>query len=150
MPNIETHPATRLLSIRNQLSEIPKIGDWLELEFTQSNLPADSKFKLDLCAEEAVTNIITHAFPDNGDHEISLKLSVFKTRICLEIRDDGIPFNPLDAPEHVQPANLEEAKIGGLGIALIRKLTDECAYGRENGKNVLRMSMRKKQRVNSI
>jgi serine/threonine-protein kinase RsbW len=116
------------------------VGEWLDTAFRQLGLPADLLFKFDLCAEEAVTNTISYAFPEHGAHEISLRLSVSKLMVCLEIEDDGVAFNPLDAPQHVQPASLEEAHIGGLGIVLIRRLMDECTYARQGGRNVLRMT----------
>jgi serine/threonine-protein kinase RsbW len=60
--------------------------------------------------------------------------------VSLDIEDDGVAFNPFDAPQHVQPASLEEANIGGLGIALMRRLMDECTYARRGGRNVLEMA----------
>lgn len=114
---------------------------WLDAAFRQLGLPAALLFKFDLCANEAVTNIISYAFPENGRHEISVRMSFIDLVASLEIEDDGIPFNPLDAPQHVQPASLEEAKIGGLGIDLIRRFMDECTYVRHNGRNLLKMTV---------
>jgi len=115
------------------------MSQWLNAAFRHLKLPEILLFKFDLCANEAVTNIISYAFPENGIHEISLRMSFINLVASLEIEDDGIPFNPLDAPQHIQPASLEEAKIGGLGIDLIRHLMDECTYARHNGRNVLKM-----------
>lgn len=114
---------------------------WLDATSRQLGLPAELLFKFDLSANEAVTNIISYAFPENGIHEISLRLSVTKLAASLEIEDDGIPFNLLEAPGHVQPASLEEAHIGGLGIDLIRDFMDECHYVRHNGRNVLKLTV---------
>lgn len=121
------------------MSEIRRVGEWLDEAFRQLDLPADLLFKFDLCAEEAVTNIISYAYPENGVHEIFLRLSVIQSMVSLEIEDDGVAFNPFDAPQHVQPASLEEANIGGLGVALMRRLMDECTYARRGGRNVLKM-----------
>jgi serine/threonine-protein kinase RsbW len=140
LPNLEPVANTRLITINNQVSEIRRVGEWLDASFRQLGLPADLLFKFDLCAEEAVTNTISYAFPENGAHEISLRLSVCGAMVCLEFEDDGVAFNPLDAPQHVQPASLEEANIGGLGIALMRRLMDECTYARQDGRNVLKMT----------
>lgn len=113
---------------------------WLEAAFRELGLPKEWLFKFDLCAGEAVTNIISYAYPDDDTHEISLRLSFAGSLVNLEIEDDGIPFNPLDTPERIHPTNLEEAKIGGLGIELILRHMDECNYIRRNGRNVLKMS----------
>lgn len=141
MPNLGTDTNVLSLTIHNHISEIRRMSQWLDAASRQFGLPAELLFKFDLCANEAVTNIISYAFPENGNHEISLRLSVINLVASLEIGDDGIPFNPLAAPEHVQPASLEEANIGGLGIDLIRRFMDECKYARHNGRNVLKMAV---------
>jgi len=114
---------------------------WIDAASRQLGLPAGWISKLDLCANEAVANIISYAFPDEGMHEISMRLSFNGSSASLEIEDDGIPFNPLVAPEHVQPASLEEVLIGGLGIKMIRRYMDKCKYIRRKGKNVLKMTV---------
>jgi serine/threonine-protein kinase RsbW len=139
LPNLETVANAWSFTINNQVSEIRRVGEWLDAKFRQLGLPADLLFKLDLCAEEAVTNIISYGYPENGVHEITLRLLVSNLVVSLEIEDDGVAFNPLDAPQHFQPASLEEANIGGLGVALMRRLMDECTYARRGGRNVLKM-----------
>lgn len=128
------------LKINNHVSEIRRMTQWLESAFQQMGLPATLFSRFELCAEEAVTNIINYAFPENGPHDISLRLFSKKMMVSLEIEDDGISYNPLDAPEHVQPRTLNEANIGGLGIDLIRRMMDECKYVRCDGKNRLKLS----------
>jgi len=129
------------LKITNQLSEVGRMSLWLDEAMRQHGVPEDLGFKLDLCANEAVTNIISYAFSENGKHEIMLQLSVDDSGATLVIMDDGVAFNLLEAPEHVQPATLEEAEIGGLGILLIRRLMHRCTYERQDGRNVLRLSV---------
>lgn len=141
MPNLGPDANTLLLTITNQVSEVRRMSDWLKAAFGRLGLPEELLFKFDLCANEAVTNIISYAFPENGAHTISLQLSFSNSVARLEIEDDGIPFNPLDAPEHIHPPSLEAAKIGGLGIDLIRRFMDECNYIRHNGKNILKMAV---------
>lgn len=128
------------LTIRNQVTEIRRMSDWLDAALRRLGVPADLRFRFDLSANEAVTNIISYAYPDNGEHEISLQLSIGDAGISLQIEDDGTPFNLLSAPAHVRPASLEEAAIGGLGIDLIRKSIDQCDYTRSNGRNMLSLT----------
>lgn len=112
---------------------------WLDETIRRLGGPEGLVFNFDLCANEAVTNIISYAYTNNGAHDIVLKLTMQNKTLILEIEDDGVPFNPLDKPEHVSPASLDDAEIGGLGIDLIRKFMDECNYTRQRGKNILRM-----------
>lgn len=129
------------LSISNRISEIPRMSDWLCAEIAKLDVPDEQsqtlQFKFDLCANEAITNIISYAYDDGGAHQITLNLSQRGNLIKLDISDDGAMFNPLDKPEHQRPATLEEADIGGLGIDLIRHYMDLLEYARIDETNVL-------------
>jgi len=60
--------------------------------------------------------------------------------VTVIFRDKGRPFNPLD---HVDPdtrAPLEERKIGGLGLLIVKKTMDTIYYSRENDSNRLEFS----------
>jgi serine/threonine-protein kinase RsbW len=59
--------------------------------------------------------------------------------VTVKIEDDGVPFNPLEKVDPDFPENVESAKIGGLGILIIRKLMDNVSYERKPGKNKLTM-----------
>ena len=118
------------------------MSSWLDRVIRQMGLTEELRFSFDLCANEAVTNIISYAYPENGTHKIVLRLSSAVDSVGLEIEDDGIPFNPLAVPPPVRPASLEEARIGGLGVELIRNFMDECSYTRHNGRNVLKLTAR--------
>ncbi len=114
---------------------------WLTGSLGRCGLSRELQFKFDLCANEAVTNIISYGFPAKGDHQILLHLLVDHGKAVLEIEDDGIAFNPLQVPEHVQPKSLSEAKIGGLGIDLIRHYMDRVDYVRTQNINKLSMQV---------
>ena len=127
------------LVIPNELAALRRMSGWLEEHVRRHRAPDRVVFNFDLCANEAVANIISYAFPENGRHEISLRCFREHDALCLEIEDDGIPYDPLARPEHDQPGGLEDASIGGLGVDLIRSFMDECHYTRRNGHNVLRL-----------
>ena len=59
--------------------------------------------------------------------------------VTIKIEDNGVMFNPLEKVDPDFPENVEDAKIGGLGIHIIRKLMDNVSYEREKGKNRLTM-----------
>lgn len=80
---------------------------------------------LDLVTEELLVNTIRYGFPQGGDRasiEVSLWADAYHVHLVL--RDNGIPFNPLEAEER------EEDKVGGWGIPLIKNLMDQFDYQR--------------------
>jgi anti-sigma regulatory factor (Ser/Thr protein kinase) len=48
----------------------------------------------------------------------------------LTFEDDGRPFNPLEAAPSQPPTSIETAKIGGLGIPLVARLSASLRYER--------------------
>lgn len=62
--------------------------------------------------------------------------------VTLDFCDDGVPFNPVcdgEAPDLC--AGLEERKVGGLGLHLVRSLADTLDYRYEGGRNLLSLSL---------
>lgn len=125
--------------IRNQFAELRPMSAWLTQSIKAMGGSDEHIFNFDLCANEAVTNIISYGYADQGEHEIILDIALADNIFCLSIEDDGSPFNPLEKPEHTSPHSLEEAQIGGLGVDLILKIMKKCYYTRVNGKNIFKM-----------
>jgi serine/threonine-protein kinase RsbW len=59
--------------------------------------------------------------------------------LVFKIKDDGVAFNPLKKKDPEVPADLMDARIGGLGIRIVRKLMDDIHYQRKRGWNSLTM-----------
>jgi anti-sigma regulatory factor (Ser/Thr protein kinase) len=57
-----------------------------------------------------------------------------------EVIDYGRPFDPLSVPPPDLDAPIEERRIGGLGLHIVREMMDTLEYAREGGRNVLRLS----------
>jgi phosphoserine phosphatase RsbU/P len=125
------------IKLSNKLSELDRFSQTL-LEFGQRHgLASKIIHDLNLALEEILTNIISYGYTDERDHEITVRLSAQLGEVCVEIEDDGQPFNPLEAPEPDITKPLEERKIGGLGIYLVRKVMDGVEYKRQRERNLL-------------
>ena len=99
--------------------------------------------EIELVTEEAVVNIISYAYPEEtGDIEIRCNENK-GAGFLIEIMDTGTPFNPLSLPEPDITADISQRNIGGLGIALMRKMVDGISYRREEGSNIVTFIFRK-------
>ncbi|MDD8027550.1 MAG: ATP-binding protein, partial [Acidobacteriota bacterium] len=79
--------------------------------------------EVQLVVEEAVVNIIRHAYPGHaGDIELRWEAGSEPGRVVLEIEDEGVPFDLRSAPAPDLRSGIEERPIGGLGIHFIRSL----------------------------
>jgi len=93
--------------------------------------------EIQIAAEEPIVNIISYAYPDeNGNIEITCSDKEGKG-LVIEIIDWGVPFNSMLMPEPDIDAPMDDRKIGGLGIYMMRKLMDESNYKRAGNQNVL-------------
>ena len=134
--------ARRELRLRSEPAEVGRASAWLGKQMAALDLPHELRYRLDTALAEAVTNVISHAYRDAGPHEIAVRYGREAEGWAVEVEDDGVAFNPLEAARPSAPGSLAEAAVGGLGIHLIRSFTEECRYRRENGHNHLTMVAR--------
>jgi anti-sigma regulatory factor (Ser/Thr protein kinase) len=87
--------------------------------------------------DELFTNIISYGFLDDLEHIVSFTINMDNKVLIFNIEDEGIPFNPLEKKDPEPLTDLIDAKIGGLGIHIVRKLMDDICYERDQGKNKL-------------
>ncbi len=87
-----------------------------------------------LVLEEAVSNVINYSEADSINiHACTDDSGV----LVVPIQDNGKPFDPVAAPEANIDIPMEERQLGGLGIELMRSLSDSLEYMRENEYNIL-------------
>ena len=130
------------VQIRNDISEMPKLRDTVQIFCKQNQLSEDIAFVLDLSLEELITNVIKYGHEDSAEHYVQVDLSLQDGLLILEITDDGRPFDPTKIPEPDLDVPLEERQIGGLGIHLVRNYVDSMSYKREGNQNVTTLQKR--------
>jgi serine/threonine-protein kinase RsbW len=126
-----------LIELKNDLGEIGRLAAELELFCDQEDLPVKTCLELNLVLEELVTNTISYGYSDHLSHLIRVDLQRQDDRVKVTIEDDGAKFNPLEAPPPHMSEDIDDLEPGGLGIHLVRELTDEAEYSRGDGFNRL-------------
>lgn len=92
------------------------------------------RFQAELVFEELVTNALRHGGLDRDDR-VEVTVSLAPEQVVLVVSDQGRPFNPLAQADPVPATSLAEAKVGGLGIMLLRKAASSLAYERAGDRN---------------
>jgi serine/threonine-protein kinase RsbW len=87
-------------------------------------LSEETLHDLKLALTEACTNSVRHAYADGREGEVEIVYELAGDRLAVEVGDEGAGFEPANGSD--QP-ELEE---GGLGIAIIRAVSDEVEIGR--------------------
>ncbi len=123
------------LTLETRPEELDRLTAAVELLAEQDNWPAPLTFKVNLVLEELVLNVINYAYDEIG-HQVEVQLTCNEEDLVIEITDEGKPFDPLhDAPDPDMESPMEERRIGGLGVYLVRTMTSEMQYRRQDGRN---------------
>lgn len=123
-----------------ETATIPALLAFIEGYTDVMGLHPKRSLRLQLAIEEAVVNICNYAY-ETPPGELTAMLDLANDRLTIELRDEGIPFDPLAAEAPDLDAALEDRKLGGLGIFLIGKAVDEVRYRRDGSCNVLTMTI---------
>jgi anti-sigma regulatory factor (Ser/Thr protein kinase) len=114
---------------------------WLETIGKRESWSPKLSFALSLSLDEALANIQSYAFKDAKAAgivpAISLRCSADKEQVRLEIIDNGCPYNPTTAAPPALATSLDEAKVGGHGLRLMRHYLSHFHYQRRDGCNHL-------------
>ena len=125
--------------------EIPAEKDRLDevidfvLDFAEKlGFGKNELFQIKLCTEEIFVNVASYAYaPDTGMITVTADGSEDPLTVTLSFIDSGIPFDPLAKPDPAKNRPFSQAKKGGLGIFLTKKIMDEVSYAYQDGKNIL-------------
>ena len=125
------------ISLAARTSEVARMRAWLERVGAEWALDAGVLFKLELCTDELVANVIMHGQAGDDPTAIRLRLDVQSDAVVLTVEDDGHPFDPTAAAAPKKCVSLEDAPIGGLGLHLVRQMSSSMHYQRLGDTNRL-------------
>lgn len=126
-------PTRHSIVMCNDIQQIPTLAEWIE----SLNIPSALNMTINLALEEAVTNVMLYAYPQDKNGKVLIEAEKSDNQIVFVISDNGIPFDPTKQPPVNTSLGLEERSIGGLGIHLVRQIMDQIQYRREDNKNIL-------------
>ena len=126
MPESAKH---HLLMLESGLAAAGEASIWARTLAAQHGVPAERTGNLDLCIIELINNVVDYAY-GGGPGEIELELMVSPETLLLTVADSGPAFNPLDLAPPTQAKSLDDARVGGLGVHLVRQFADVCHYER--------------------
>lgn len=124
------------LVVQAVVGSIREVTAWIDAELEKLDCALKAQMQVDVAIDEIFTNIASYAYPE-GPGNVTIQFHCENRTAEIVFIDSGIPFNPLENPDPDITLPADQRPIGGLGVFLARKLTDEIGYRYENGKNVL-------------
>ena len=121
----------------NLVSSVSRWGQDLGSEFA---LDDADRYRIDLCLEELVTNLVKYGGESGSGTVVELAVEVDGRQLRLTQVDRGAPFDPLEFTPVEIPGELAELQVGGRGIQLLREFSDGGRYEHRDGCNRLTLT----------
>lgn len=140
----------QVLTVPGRYNEIKRICEFVAAGAAEAGFDDNTIFHLELCCDEASTNIIEHAYGEEGVGEIVISYKVSDDEFTIVMRDRGEAFDLGAVPPPSAIANNDSSpeeltsqlRIGGLGLHFIRNLMDEVHFRTDRRGNELIMVKR--------
>lgn len=113
-------------SIENHMEDVIKLRDALFAFCGENNIREKDAKLIGLALEEICANIVRYGYQGDKRSFIDISFTIQAGNYILRIRDDGVPFNPLE----YQAEEKETGEVVLGGIALIRKIMTSFQYMR--------------------
>ena len=132
------------LIIKSRTENLSEIRNFVSSAAVLAGFNKETTDNIILAVDEACTNIIKHAYSYMPDGEIILTLKSIKDTFVIEITDHGKSFEPGLIPNPDLKKYLDQRRVGGLGMYLMKTLMDEVKYKTVPGKfNTVSLSKHK-------
>ena len=115
------------LTVSSDVADLETISGFVAKAAQKASLDEQDIFAVQMAVDEACTNVIEHACAD-APGDIHLSCQVKPGECIITIRDHGHPFDPESVPPPDLTSDLEERRVGGLGLHFMRKLMDEVRF----------------------
>ncbi len=122
------------LSLQNKISDSGKLSDFLGEYAKTFEISDEIYHDLRLVIEEVFVNIASYAYAEEDQQTVTIELSRTSDEISITFTDTGIAFDPLTDPAECK--DTDDHCEGGMGIYIIKALTDQQKYSRINQHNV--------------
>ena len=124
----------KLKAIDENLSAVLEMTE----AFLEGQCSEEIKNEILISIDELFINIAHYAYgAEEGNAYIRLEMGEEPKSIKITLKDSGIPFDPFAKEDPNTDLTLEERKIGGLGIFMVKDYMDQVNYEYRDGSNIV-------------
>jgi anti-sigma regulatory factor (Ser/Thr protein kinase) len=114
--------------IEADIKNLPAFLNSMEKFLKLHNIARNKRYAIILSTEEAVANIIHHAYHNKDKGPVKVTCHIGKDQVAVSIIDHGTRFDPEKVPPPDLTPDINKRKIGGLGMVLIKHFMDSVSY----------------------
>ena len=107
--------------------EVGRVVDFINGFLEKKDMNSKIISQIDIAVDEICSNIFNYAYKDKKG-QVLVEISYQDKMVTIRFIDTGVKFNPLEKEDPDVNLSLQERKIGGLGIYLVKQLMDDVKY----------------------
>lgn len=130
----------RRTSVASDPTQMPILTRFLQEFWSAAELPQTEALTFELALEEVFMNVVMHGASADHVPRVEVCVALGDGALTLTVEDDGPAFDPLSVAAPDVTASLDERRVGGLGVFLVRRMMDSVSYHRVGTRNQLRMT----------
>ena len=124
------------ITVVPSMETVPQVADFMEAEMEKLEVSPKISMKLMIAIDEIYSNIVRYS----GATEATVSIEKANNTLKLYFKDNGKPYNPLDAKDPDITASAEDRNIGGLGVFMVKKMLDNVEYKYVDNFNILTLT----------
>lgn len=109
-------------------ASLAEIAEFVRFSVLNSGLSPAGLFSLETAVDEAVSNIIEHAYEGEGKGMIRCQIKRGESAVSVILDDHGKPFDPSCIPQPNLHGKLKDRANHGLGYYMMCRLVDEVQF----------------------
>ena len=115
------------LSVKASLENLQEIRNYIDQAGQRFGVSESTLGDLRLVVDEAVTNVILHGYGEQ-EGDVQIHMEAEEDAVIIRIRDQAKTFDASHINTPQLDTALQDRPFGGMGIFLIRKMTDEAEF----------------------
>ncbi len=117
------------MRITADVNKLAEVRDFIRQQAEQVGVDAEAVPDIVQAVDECVTNSIVHGYQGSrGSVEVEVEVDRDRKSLIVRIEDQAPPFDPTSVPSPDTTADLDERRLGGMGLFLARDLMDVVSY----------------------
>ncbi len=116
------------LTLQNDISYLPVAQFCVKETAKKLGFAEEELCKIELALEEAVINVIEHAFEADEQGTFDIICESIPKGIKITIREKGMPFDPDSLPTYRPGKDIDDISPTGLGVYLMKKNMDQILF----------------------
>lgn len=125
-----------------KVDSLEAIFDFVTAFAAQAGLEMDCIMNIQFVIEEIFTNTVK--YNRKGTRDIEVRLQIVDDHAIVAVTDFGVePFDVTRSPEPVIDQPFADRRPGGLGLHLVRRLSESVAYEYEGGNSTVIVTIKR-------